>query len=58
MKIFERRKFDVKGRVLSKENFKLARDVAEYKIDGERVASVIEKADKVLKKIVRVIKRK
>lgn len=46
MKIFESKKFDVKGKVLSKEDFRLARDVAEYKIDTKRIEHVMEKAEK------------
>lgn len=46
MKIFERKEFDIKGRVLSKDSFRLARDAEEYKIDPSRVSKVIEKADK------------
>ena len=48
MKIFERKQFDVKGRVLSKDDFRLARDVKEYKIDPSRLVKVIQKADKYL----------
>ena len=48
MKIFERKQFDVKGRVLSKDDFRLARDVKEYKIDPSRLVKVMEKADKYL----------
>ena len=46
MKIFERRNYKVEGKVLSKDDFRLARDVAEYKIDPSRVAKVLEKAEK------------
>lgn len=46
MKIFEKKNYDVKGRVLSKEAFRLARDVAEYKIDPKRVEKVLEKAER------------
>ena len=46
MKIFERKNYQVKGNVLSKEAFRLARDVEEYKIDPSRVEKVIEKAEK------------
>ena len=46
MKIFERKGFDVKGKVLSKNDFRLAREVDEYKIEPDRVADVILKAEK------------
>lgn len=46
MKIFERKQFDIKGRVLPKESFRLARDAEEYKIDPSRVTKVIEAAEK------------
>ena len=46
MKIFEQKRYNIKGRVLSKEEFRLARDEKEYIIDPKRVASVMEKADK------------
>lgn len=46
MKIFENKNYSIKGRVLSKDDFRLARDVVEYKIDPTRVERVIEKAEK------------
>ena len=45
MKIFEKKRFDINGRVLSKEKFRLAREIKEYKIDPERVKGIIEKAE-------------
>ena len=48
MKIFEKKNYSVSGKVLSKDDFKLARDVDERKIDKDRVAPVIERADKAL----------
>ena len=45
MKIFEKKNYIVKGNVLPKEQFRLARDVDEYKVDAKRVEKVIEKAD-------------
>ena len=46
MKIFERKQFDIKGKVLAKDSFRLAREVDEYRIDPERIGEVIEKAEK------------
>ena len=48
MRIFDKKQFDIKGRVLSKADFKLAREVAEYKIDESRMEKVIERAEKAL----------
>ena len=46
MKIFEKKNYQVKGNVLSKEAFRLAREVEDYKIDSGRVEKVLEKAEK------------
>ena len=46
MKIFEKKNYQIKGNVLSKEAFRLARDVEEYKVDPRRVEKVIERAEK------------
>ena len=45
MKIFERKNYQLKGNVLSKEAFRLAREVEEYKIDSSRIAKILEKAE-------------
>ena len=46
MKIFERKNYNLKGKVLSKDEFRLARELAEYKVDPKRVEGVINKAEK------------
>ena len=50
MKIFENKKYDVKGHVLSKDDFKLARDEQSYTIDPKRVEKILEKAEESLVK--------
>lgn len=46
MKIFERKRFDIKGKVLSKDSFRLAREVEKYEIAPERMAWVLDRAEK------------
>ena len=50
MKIFAQKHYDVTGRVLPKDDFRLARDVKEYNIDMARVEPIIEQADRDLDK--------
>ena len=45
MRIFENKNYIVEGNVLSKDGFRLARELKEYKVDERRVESVIEKAE-------------
>ena len=45
MRIFENKNYIVEGNVLSKDGFRLARELKEYKVDERRVERVIERAE-------------